>query len=227
MGVDLIDTPGMARPTCITPRRPRIIWPKADAAIVVLSPDPPITAVRVRLPPAHSEDVPRLLFAVNKTDLARLRRVKKFLRFLENELRKSHRHPEPGTVSALARQAMKQRLEQTDAPAQWHRALTGRLHYFAAEEKEQTLLQSVAIDLLRIAGTLRFAAMVGERARSMSGEDLAARKRALEEALARADQELRDLRPSASGRMPLSSLPGSENDLKDHVASAAPECAAG
>jgi hypothetical protein len=99
--------------------------------------------------------------------------------------------------------------------------LMARLQHFAAEEKEQTLFQSVAIDLLRIAGTLRFAAMVGERARSMSGEEIASRKSALEEALTRADQELKDLRHLL--RQDTAALIGRiENDLKEHIATATP-----
>jgi ribosome biogenesis GTPase A len=221
MGVDLIDTPGIGSTHLHNTSTTEDYLAEADAAIVVLSPDPPITAVESDFLRRIREDVPRLLFVVNKTDLATPAEVEEVLRFLENELRNRIGIQSPELFPLSARQAMKQRLEQTTHQPNGIERLTARLHYFAAEEKEQTLLQSVAIDLLRIAGTLRFAAMVGERARSMSGEDLAARKRALEEALARADQELRDLRHLLRQDAAVI-IARIENDLKDHVASAAP-----
>jgi hypothetical protein len=123
--------------------------------------------------------------------------------------------------SLSARQVIRERLDHAPHEPNGMARLMARLHHFAAEEKEQTLFQSVAIDLLRIATTLRFAAMVGERARFMAGEDIARRKLSLQEALATADQELKDVRLLL--RQDSAALIARiENDLKDHVASAAP-----
>jgi ribosome biogenesis GTPase A len=221
MGIDLIDTPGIGSTYRDNTATTEGFLAEVDAGIVVLSVDPPVTAAesdflrRIRL------DVPKLLFVINKTDLSTPDEVEAVVTFLENELRNHVGIKKPEVFSLSARQAMKERLEYAPHERNGMSPLLARLHHFAAEEKEQTLFQSVAIDLLRIATTLRFAAMVGERARFMAGEDIARRKLALQEALACADQELKDvrhlLREDAA-----TLIVRIEKDLKDHVASAAP-----
>jgi hypothetical protein len=165
--------------------------------------------------------VPRLLFVINKTDLATPAEVEAVRRFLENELRNHIGIKNPELFPLSARLAMNEQRQQAPARASGIEQLTARLHYFASQEKEQTLLQSVALDMLRIAGTLRFTAMVGERARSMSGADLASRKRALEAALSRTDQEMKDLRHLLR-QDTATIIARIESDLNDHAASAAP-----
>jgi ribosome biogenesis GTPase A len=221
MGIDLIDTPGIGSTHRDNTSTTEDFLAEVDAAIVVLSVDPPVTAVesdflrRIRL------DVPKLLFVVNKTDLSTPEEAESIVSFLENELKNHVGIKKPEVFSLSARQVMKERLEHVPHERNGLAPLMARLHRFAAEEKEQTLFQSVAIDLLRIATTLRFAAMVGERARFMAGEDIARRKLSLQEALATADQELKDVRHLL--RQDTASLiTRIENDLRDHVASAAP-----
>jgi ribosome biogenesis GTPase A len=221
MGIDLIDTPGIGSTYRDNTATTEGFLAEVDAGIVVLSVDPPVTAAesdflrRIRL------DVPKLLFVINKTDISTPDEVEAVVTFLENELRNHVGIKKPEVFPLSARQVMKERLEYAPHERSGLGPLLARLHHFAAEEKEQTLFQSVAIDLLRIATTLRFAAMVGERARFMAGEDIARRKLALEEALACADQELKDvrhlLREDAA-----TLIVRIEKDLKDHVASASP-----
>jgi len=221
MGVDLIDTPGIGSTQRDNTSTTEDFLAQVDAAIVVLSVDPPVTAVesdflrRIRL------DVPKLLFVINKTDLSTSDEVESLVTFLENELRNHVGIKKPEVFTLSARQVMKERLENAPHERNGLGPLMARLHHFAAEEKEQTLFQSVAIDLLRIATTLRFAAMVGERARFMAGEDIARRRVALQEALATADQELKDVRHLL--RQDTATLVTRiEKDLKEHVASASP-----
>ena len=221
MGVDLIDTPGVGSTHRHNTSTTEDYLAEVDAGIAVLAVDPPITAVesdflrRIRL------DVPKLLFVINKTDTATPEEVDDVLRFLQNELRNHVGIKNPEIYPLSARQVMKERLELAPHEPNGMDRLMARLCHFAAEEKEQTLFQSVAIDLLRIAVTLRFTAMVGERARSMTGEDIASKKRTLEVALARADQELKDLRHLLR-QDTATVIARIDNDLKDHVASATP-----
>jgi GTPase SAR1 family protein len=221
MGIDLIDTPGIGSTYRDNTSTTEDFLAEVDAAIVVLSVDPPVTAVesdflrRIRL------DVPKLLFVLNKTDLSTPEEVEAVGSFLEDELRNHVGIKTPEVFPLSARQVMKERLEYVPHERNGMSPLLARLHHFAAEEKEQTLFQSVAIDLLRIATTLRFAAMVGERARYMAGEDITRRKLALQETLATADQELKDVRHLL--RQDTATLIARiEKDLKDHIASAAP-----
>jgi GTP-binding protein EngB required for normal cell division len=222
MGIDLIDTPGIGSTHLHNTSTTEDYLAEVDAGIMVLSVDPPITAVESDFLRRIRHDVPRILFVINKTDIASPGEVVSLLRFLENELRNHVGIKNPELYPFSARQALSERLDQRPMPSSGLEQLRARLHYFAAEEREQTLLQSVALDLMRIADTLRFSAMVGERARSMSGEDLASRKRALEGALARTDQELKDLRHLLR-QDAATIIARIEKDLNDHAASAIPQ----
>jgi predicted GTPase len=221
MGVDLIDTPGIGSTYRHNTTTTEDYLAEVDAGIAVLSVDPPITAVESDFLRRIRQDVPRLLFVVNKTDLASPDEVESIIRFLETELRNHVGIKKPEVFPICARQAIKERLEFVPHEANGMDRLMARLHYFASEEKEQALFQSVAIDLLRVAGTLRFAAMVGERAKVMTGEEIATRKSALEEALAAADQELKDI-CHLLGEDTITLMARVEKDLNDHIASSTP-----
>ena len=221
MGIDLIDTPGIGSTNRHNTSTTVEFLADVDAGIVVLSVNPSITAVESDFLRQIRQDVPKLLFVINKTDLATADEVHALVQFLENELRNHVGIKKPEVFPISARLAMKERLELLIHEHTGMDRLMDRLHYFAAEEKEQTLFQSVAIDLLRIARTLRFAAMVGERARTMSGEEIDSKKCALDDALTAADQELKDM--SFLLRQDTVTLVARiENDLKEHVSSAAP-----
>jgi ribosome biogenesis GTPase A len=107
MGVDLIDTPGIGSTHLQNTSTTEDYLTEVDAGIVVLSVDPPMTAVesdflrRIRL------DVPRLLFVINKTDMATPVEVESVRRFLENELRNHIGIKSPELFPLSARQAMK------------------------------------------------------------------------------------------------------------------------
>jgi ribosome biogenesis GTPase A len=221
MGFDLIDTPGIGSTNRKDTETTEDFLSEVDAGIAVLSVDPSITAMESEFLRRIRQDVPKLLFVINKTDTATPNEVDEVINYLEDELRNRVGIKKPEVFPLSARQAMKGPMELAPHESTGMDRLLARLHHFAAEEKEQTLFQSVAMDLLRIAGTLRFAAMVGERARSMSGEDIANRKSALEEALARGDQELKDLRHLL--RQDTATLIARiEKDLKEHIAATAP-----
>jgi ribosome biogenesis GTPase A len=221
MGVDLIDTPGIGSTRRHNTSTTENYLAEVDAGIAVLSVDPAITAVESDFFRRLRQDVPKLLFVVNKTDIATSEEVEEVVWFLENELRNHVGIKKPEVFALSARLVIKELLEEMPPESNGMDRLMARLRHFAVEEKEQALFQSVAIDLLRIAGTLRFVAMVGERARFMRGEEMASRKSALEEALARSDQELKDVRHLL--RQDTATLIARiENDLKEHIASTAP-----
>ncbi|MGA3135118.1 MAG: dynamin family protein [Terracidiphilus sp.] len=221
MGVDLIDTPGIGSTRRHNTSTTEDYLAEVDAGIAVLSVDPAITAVESDFFRRLRQDVPKLLFVVNKTDIATPEEVEEVVWFLENELRNHVGVKKPEVFALSARQVIKEMLREAPLAPNGMDRLMARLRHFAAEEKEQALFQSVAIDLLRIAGTLRFVAMVGERARSMRGEEMASRQSALEEAVARSDQELKDLRHLLREDT-ATLIVRIENDLKEHIATTAP-----
>jgi ribosome biogenesis GTPase A len=221
MGVDLIDTPGIGSTHLHNTATTEEFLAEVDAGIAILSVDPAITAVESDFLRRVRQDVPKLLFVINKTDLVTYEEVEEVAGFVEKELRNHVGIKKPEVFPLSARMAIKEQLELVPQEPNGMDRLMARLHHFAAEEKEQTLFQSVALDLLRIASTLRFAAMVGEHARFRSSEEIASRKCALNEVLTRTDQELKDLQPLL--RQDTDTLIARiENDLKDHLASAAP-----
>jgi GTP-binding protein EngB required for normal cell division len=221
MGVDLIDTPGIGSTRRHNTSTTEDYLAEVDAGIAVLSVDPAITAVESDFFRRLRQDVPKLLFVVNKTDIATPEEVEEVVWFLENELRNHVGVKKPEVFALSARQVIKEMLKEAPLAPNGMDRLMARLRHFAVEEKEQALFQSVAIDLLRIAGTLRFVSMVGERARLMRGEEMASRQSALEEAVARSDQELKDLRHLLREDT-ATLIVRIENDLKEHIATTAP-----
>jgi small GTP-binding protein len=221
MGIDLIDTPGIGSTQRHNTTTTEDFLTEVDAGIAVLSVDPAITAVESDFFRRVRQEVPKLLFVINKTDIATHDEVESVVQFLEDELRNHSGIKKPEVFPLSARLAMQEHAEMMlNEPSGMDR-LMARLNHFAAEEKGQALFQSVAMDLLRIAGILRFAATVGERARFMSGAEITSKRSALKEALARADQEMKDLRTLL--RQDTAVLMARvENDLKDHLASATP-----
>lgn len=223
MGIDLIDTPGIGSTHLHNTSTTEDYLSEVDAGIVVLSVDPPITEVESDFLRKIRRDIPRLLFVINKIDIVSPREVDSVGRFLEGELKNRIGVDNPELFPLSARLALEERTRQHNGSASKSgmKALAERLRYFASEEKEQVLLQSVALDILRVAETLRFAASVGERAGSLSGEELESKKRALEIALVKSDREMKDLRHLL--RQDVAAIVSRiENDLRDHVESAAP-----
>lgn len=221
MGIDLIDTPGIGSTHLHNTSTTENYLNEVDAGIVILSVDPPITTVESDFIRRIRSDIPKLLFVINKTDMVTPVESDAVRRFLEGELRNRIGINDPELFPFSARNAMRESGAQKSDRSSGLRELMDRLHHFASEERERTFLQSVGLDILRLAGTLRFTALVGERARSMSSDDLDAKRRALESALARCDQEFKDLRHLL--RQDVATIAKQvEEDLKKHVASAGP-----
>lgn len=221
MGIDLIDTPGIGSTHLQNTSTTEDYLSEVDAGIVVLSVDPPITEVESDFLRKIRLDIPRLLFVINKIDLVLPREADSVVRFLEGELKNRIGVDDPELFPLSARLALEERTHQHNRSAgkSGMEGLSERLRNFASEEKEQVLLQSVALDVLRIAETLRFAASVGERARALNGEELESRKHALEATVVKSDREMKDLRHLL--RQDVATIVARiESDLKQHVESA-------
>jgi GTPase Era involved in 16S rRNA processing len=68
-GVEIIDTPGIGSTVPHNTQAARDMLPVCDAALFVLSPDPPITEVEVQFLRAVKDAVARVLFVLTKADL--------------------------------------------------------------------------------------------------------------------------------------------------------------
>lgn len=222
LGIDLIDTPGIGSTHAHNTKTTEDYLSQVDAGLVVLSVDPPITASESDFLRSIRQEIPRLLFVVNKIDLASDRECDAVLRFLALEITNRVGIGNPEIFPASARRALEAHNGNgACCPEPGLARLTSRLRQFAVEETQQVLLESVAHDVRRIAGTLRFAASVGERAGQLSGDELELRRQALNRVLAKAVQELQDLRHLLHQDVSVV-LGRIERDLKQHVESATP-----
>jgi ribosome biogenesis GTPase A len=192
-GIILIDTPGIGSTHTHNTRTTEGYIEHVDAGIVVLSIDPPITEVESHFLRVIKEDVPKLFFILNKTDLASADEVSHIYGFLDEELNRLQiRSPEIFPISA--RQALQPKRHPSDAACSGGITIfEQRLRSFLSEEKGLVLVRSVALDALHIARTLRFATVIGIRAREMSPKELHRKRLALDGLLGCAETDLHDL----------------------------------
>ncbi len=221
-GIILIDTPGIGSTHAHNTQTTEGYLEQVDAGIIVLSVDPPITEVESQFLKSLKEEIPKLFFILNKTDVVSPEETGKIAQFLENELdRLQIASPEIFPLSA--RQALQEkRRPSTDSISSGLDIFEKRLRTFLLEEKRQVLVRSVAIDALRIARTLKFAASIGARAGRMNAEDLQRKRLVLDELLEQTDSEMRELEILLRQRS-ADILALVERDLKTHVENAVPE----
>lgn len=222
LGIDLVDTPGIGSTHRHNTATTENYLREIDAAIVVLSVDPPITAAESEFLKMLRCGLPRILFVVNKIDVASAQEVEVLMDFLEHEIAHKCGIARPEIFPVSARGALAgSPSDRSFARSSGISKLAGRLEYFAAKEKEQALLESVAQAVLPIAETLRFAANIGDRTRLMDDWELTEKKRKLEVALSDAESEFSDLRHLLQKESAL--IVGRvEADLEHHIQIAAP-----
>lgn len=216
-GITLIDTPGIGSTHAHNTRTTESYLQHVDAGIVVLSVDPPITGVESQFIRNIQEDIPKLFFILNKTDMASNGEVSHISKFLEGELNRL-RIESPEIFSLSARRALirKREPDVSASDSSGIECFERRLRTFLLEEKSHTLVRSVALDALNAARTLRFATAIGARAQAMSADDLGRKQQALDRVLAQAEIERHDLQVllrQHSGDL----VARVEGDLKTHV----------
>ncbi|MGA7317666.1 MAG: dynamin family protein [Silvibacterium sp.] len=192
-GIILIDTPGIGSTHAHNTQTTERYLEQVDAGIIVLSLDPPITEVESQFVKNLKEDVPKLFFILNKTDMASPDEIDKITKFLENELdRLQIGSPEIFPLSA--RQGLhEKRQTPVGRVSSGLESFEKRLQTFLCEEKRRVLVRSVAMDGLQIARTLKFAVSIGMRAGAMNAEDLQRKRLALDRLLDQTEIELYDL----------------------------------
>ena len=218
----LIDTPGIGSTHAHNTRTTESYLEKVDAAIVVLSVDPPITQVESDFLERVSSDIPRFFFVLNKIDLATPAEVSSISSFLLEELENRLQFESPDLFPVSAREALTaKRCTVGTSSTNGFKEFEQRLLEFFSEEKERVLVRSIALDIIAIARTMRFATTIGIRARAMSFEDLTRKDRTLHQLIAQAELELRELHVLLQQRT-ADILAQVEVDLKSHVESTVP-----
>lgn len=215
-GIILIDTPGIGSTHSHNTETTEQYLENVDAAVFLLSVDPPITEAESDFLKRVRRDVSKLFFILNKTDLVSENDANAIEQFLEIELdRLEFASSEIFPLSA--RHSLKAKTCPDFAPDGYgFSRFEQRLLGFAVLEKRRVLIRSVGLDLLQIAHTLRFAAAIGARAANMSAHDLFDKQKALEHLLHQSEAEVHEmtvlLRERANTIVALV-----EQDLKSHI----------
>jgi ribosome biogenesis GTPase A len=191
-GIILIDTPGIGSTHAHNTRTTESYLQQVDAAIVVLSVDPPITEIESQFVKSLKEDIPKLFFLLNKTDLASADEVSELACFLRDELTRIQMES-PEIFLLSARSALERKRDGGVEDSSGTKTLERRLRNFLLEERFQVLVRSVAMDALQVARTLKFALMMGTRAWALSPQELDNKRMALDHLLVRTEVEVREL----------------------------------
>ena len=187
-GIILIDTPGIGSTHSHNTETTERYLGEVDAGIVVLSVDLPITEVEARFIGELKDEIPKLLFVLNKTDTASAAEVSEMVRFLESELdRQKVFSPEIFPLSA-----QRDRSGSSGATGGLQ-IFEERLRTFLSKEKRQVLVRSVAMDVSEMASILRFAGSMGARAETMDTVELRDKRFALDRLMDQTDADVIEL----------------------------------
>jgi GTP-binding protein EngB required for normal cell division len=144
-GVVLIDTPGVGSTLQHNTDTTLDFLPRCDAAIVVLSADPPITAVEVEFLRQLQSHVARLFFVLNKIDYLDADSAAAARQFLRETLQTRLGIDAPPVWTVSARQGLRARLNHDERV--WSNSgmadLERTLLTFAAHDKQAALVKAV------------------------------------------------------------------------------------
>lgn len=146
-GVILIDTPGIGSTLTHNTETTLDFLAEVDAALFLLSADPPITAVEVEFLQAIQQWVPRLFFLLNKVDYLTPAEQKQAVAFAERTLRQQARLNGDLTLFPVSARLALEARQQADDHA-WQSsglaAVETQLLQFLNREKQATLEQAIA-----------------------------------------------------------------------------------
>jgi GTPase Era involved in 16S rRNA processing len=193
-GVVLIDTPGVGSTHRHQTVAADAILPECDAALLVVSADPPITEVEIDYLARIRPTVVRLIIVLNKIDIIEPREREKAAAFLRNAL-VDHAGLDPFTpvFSLSARDALRAK-EAGDAEAlvaSGFAELEKHLGQFLANEKRQTLNAAVARKAAALVVQLQLETEIPLKSLRLPVEDLEQRMATFDEAATQFDVERR------------------------------------
>lgn len=143
-GVVLIDTPGIGSTLKHNTEVAHQILPQCDAALFLVSPDPPITETELEYLGKIQQQLPRTFFLLNKVDFLDAAERVASLQFLSEQLTPLCAG-EPQIVPISARHGLRARLAEDQAG--WKNCgmqqVEENLIDFLAREKQQTLQQAL------------------------------------------------------------------------------------
>ncbi len=143
-GVVLIDTPGVGSTLKHNTEVAHQILPQCDAALFLVSPDPPITEMELEYLQQIKQQMPRTFYLLNKVDFLEEQEQTVSLRFLADQLSRFYAS-DPQVMPISARNGLNARLSGDEAG--WRKSgmqlVEQNLIDFFAREKQQILYQAL------------------------------------------------------------------------------------
>ena len=183
-GVVLIDTPGIGSTYKHNTEATLNFLPQCDAALFLLSPDPPLTAAELEFLKQVSANIRQLLFVLNKTDYLNAAEKATVLDFIAQTIQKHlQMASRPGIFAVSARQGLKARL--TDDTTLWQEsglaAVAEFLADFLVQDKKRLLQEAVRAKVIQSLGEILLQLQIAIQSLKMPLEDLQRRQQIFEE----------------------------------------------
>jgi GTP-binding protein EngB required for normal cell division len=193
-GIVLIDTPGVGSTFVHNTRAAEAVLVECDAAVFVVSVDPPITEVEVTYLRKVQELIPKVFFALNKIDILDIQERSVAERFLADVLKKQVRIPQPLRIFSIsAKQGLQAKLDKetrtlaASGLCHLEEVLAGEL----AREKHDIVLATGRLRSLSLVSELLFQSKLEHKALLMPEEDLKKKAGTFESSVARFESERR------------------------------------
>jgi GTP-binding protein EngB required for normal cell division len=191
-GVVLIDTPGIGSTFRHNTEATLNFLPQCDAAVFLVSADPPITEVEIEFLRVVKTKVTRLFFLLNKIDYLDRQEQDIAKNFLRDVLRTQAGFAQNMEIFCVSsRRGVK--AKQTADPSLWQDSglerVESRLIEFLAREKSHTLHAAIVAKTLSFVGDISMTVELRLQAMQMPVNDLAQRIRSFEAELTEIEQE--------------------------------------
>ena len=197
-GVVVIDTPGIGSTFRHNTDATLNFLPQCDAALFVVSADPPITEVEREFLRAVRDKVAKVCFVMNKIDYLTEREREAAVGFFEKSLKEMGLQHNGPIFSVSARQGIDARVREE--PPVWRKSgledLQGYLLDFFSREKSRTLQLALARKALAVVADVSMNINLRRRALQLSQQELEKRVEIFEREIKELEQEkvkMRDL----------------------------------
>jgi ribosome biogenesis GTPase A len=193
-GVVLIDTPGVGSTLRHNTAAADAVLPECDAALFVVSPDPPITEIEIDYLARIRQTVARLIIVLNKIDTIEPHEREKAVTFLRSALVDHASLDRFTPIFTLSARDGLRSIESGDSrgfEASGLAELEKHLIQFLASEKRETLNAAVARKAAALVAELQLETEIGLKSLGLPVEDLEQRMATFDEAAKRFEVERR------------------------------------
>jgi GTPase SAR1 family protein len=190
-GLALIDTPGIGSTFRHNTEATLNFLPQCDAALFVVSADPPVTEVEIEFLKHVRSKLARVFFILNKVDYLDVDERHTAVAFLQRMLREQAGFESPAIFCASARQGLNAR--QNDDVGGWQRSgmaeIEHRIVQFLLNEKTDVLNHAIARQADDILADVQSRLELTRRSLQLPLADLDNRVRQFEESLTRVEEQ--------------------------------------